>query len=122
MSKRKFKKGAPVKNFNELFEHDYFIAMGKTLCAGFVQSWQIRMARNIIETKGIFIAERLTNEEFYAEKTDNQISEMLEDRLCDFCPLPDYLKGVHCYGGEPVMCNGSYCDKALKAWKEDYVE
>jgi hypothetical protein len=35
--------------------------------------------------------------------------EELEERLCDYCPLEDCQKGVHCYGGEPVMCIDSGC-------------
>lgn len=122
MSKRKFKKGAIVTSLDELFEHDYFIAGGKTFCAGWCRSWQLQMARNFIKVRTLFVAERLTNEEFYAGKTDEQLRNMLEERLCDYCPLPDDLKGVHCYGGEPVMCEGSHCGEALEYWKEEYVE
>lgn len=80
------------------------------------------MANDLIKEGRLFVAERLTNAESYASKTDQQIKEMLEERLCNFCPLQDELKGVHCYGGEMVMCEGSHCDEALEAWKEEYIE
>lgn len=101
MSKRKFKKGKQVSSLDELFEHQHFVVQygprspERTVHAGFILSWQVRMAQ-------LFIG---------------------EETLCDlYCPLPDYLKGVHCYGGEPVMCEGSHCDKALEAWKEEFAE
>lgn len=123
MSKRKFKKGAPVTSLDELFKHDHFIAGGKTFCAGWCRSWQMQMAQNFIKHGSLFVAERLTNEEFYAGKSDEQLAAIVgEEQLCDYCPIPDELKGVHCYGGEPVMCEGSRCDEALEAWKEEYVE
>lgn len=31
-------------------------------------------------------------------------------------------KEPHCYGGQPVMCEGSHCDEAIERWKEEYVE
>lgn len=123
MSKRKYKKGALVKSLDELFLHEYFIVNGKTRHRGWVQSWQLGLARKYIERGAVYVAVRLTNGEFYSEKTDNDIQSMLDTDLCDvYCPLPDNLKGVHCYGGEPIMCEGSHCDKAIEAWKEEEVD
>jgi len=48
--------------------------------------------------------------------------EELEEELCEHCPLPSELRGVHCYGGEPIMCEGSHCDEAYENYKEDYDE
>jgi len=42
--------------------------------------------------------------------------------LCDFCPLPEEAKGVRCYGGEPVMCEGINCEEAYKTYLEDEDE
>ena len=49
-------------------------------------------------------------------KTFEEISG--EDELCCNCPLPEESQGVHCYGGEPVMCEGRCCKEAY----ENYVE
>ena len=32
----------------------------------------------------------------------------LDEELCSYCPLPEESQGVHCYGGLPVMCEGSH--------------
>lgn len=123
MSKRKFKKGAPVTSLDELFKHDYFIAGGKTLCAGWCRSWQVKMAHDFIKHGSVFVAERLTNEEFYAGKTDDQLEEMLGEELCEFCPMPESQQGVRNYGNGPVFCHESgACEEALAEWKEEYVE
>jgi len=45
--------------------------------------------------------------------------ELGED-LCDYCPLEEHLKGVYCYGGEPVFCYGINCEKAYKYYCEQY--
>jgi hypothetical protein len=60
----------------------------------------------------------MTNREKYFNRTSDELIEMLEDRLCPYCPLPDELKGVHCYGGQPVYCEGSHCQEALEHWLE----
>ena len=44
--------------------------------------------------------------------------EDLNEKLCDYCPLPEHAKGTHCYGGQPVMCEGSRCDDAF----EEYLD
>lgn len=123
MSKKKFKKGAPVTSLDDFMKHPYFIVNGKTFCAGWCRGWQLNTAMRYAKSGEAFIAERLTNEEFYAGKSDEQLAAIVgEEQLCDYCPIPDELKGVHCYGGEPVMCEGSRCDEALDRWKEEYVE
>jgi len=43
----------------------------------------------------------------------------MEDKLCDYCPLPDESKGTHCYGGNPVMCEGACCKEAYENYLED---
>lgn len=48
--------------------------------------------------------------------------EDLGELLCDYCPLPDSAKGVHCYGGEPVMCEGSHCEEAYHNYLEEVEE
>jgi len=49
--------------------------------------------------------------------------EELGEELCDYCPLPEELKGVHNYGGLPTMCcdNGP-CDEAYENYLEELKE
>ena len=123
MSKRKFKKGRKVETLDDFIRNEWFIVCGKTYHSGWCRSWSIQLALRYINRGVAFIAERLTNEEYYSGKTDEQLVEIIgEERLCNFCPLPEEQKGVHCYGGNPVMCEGTHCDKALSVWKEEYVE
>lgn len=124
MSKRKFKRGILITSLDELFKHEYFFhtRTNKTFHFGWCLSWPVRMAHQIIEQKQLFVAVRLTNGEYYAHKSDEQIEQMLGDKLCDFCPLSDGLKGVHCYGGQPVMCEGAYCKGAVENWRREDVE
>lgn len=122
MSKRKYKRGKQIRSLDEFFQHRMFIVNGKTFCAGWCRGWQLGLAQNYIRRGVAFVAVPLTNEEYYAGKTDEQIKDMLEERLCEFCSLPEEAKGVHCYGGQPVMCEGARCGDAIAAWKEEYVE
>jgi hypothetical protein len=41
-----------------------------------------------------------------------------KEKLCDFCPLDENEKGVRCYGGSIVMCEGSQCDTAYEVYCE----
>lgn len=126
MKKRKFKKGPQVVSVAEIPEHDWFIVKAgtwdRTMHREVLRSWTIRTCEQFIDHGMIFIAQRLTNGEFYGGMSDEQIRGMLEDRMCDYCPLPDELKGAHCYGGAPVMCEGTHCAEAIAAWKEEFVE
>ena len=126
MKKRKFKKGPQVVSVAEIPEHDWFIVKAgtwdRTMHREMLRSWTIRTCEQFIDHGMIFIAQRLTNGEIYEGMSDEQIRGMLEDRMCDYCPLPDELKGAHCYGDAPVMCEGTHCAEAIAAWKEEFVE
>ena len=126
MKKRKFKKGPQVVSVAEIPEHDWFIVKAgtwdRTMHREMLRSWTIRTCEQFIDHGMIFIAQRLTNGEFYEGMSDEQIRGMLEDRMCDYCPLPDELKGAHCYEDAPVMCEGTHCAEAIAAWKEEFVE
>lgn len=126
MKKRKFKKGPQVVSVAEIPEHDWFIVKAgtwdRTMHREMLRSWTIRTCEQFIDHGMIFIAQWLTNGEFYGGMSDEQIRGMLEDRMCDYCPLPDELKGAHCYGDAPVMCEGTHCAEAIAAWKEEFVE
>ena len=101
MNKRKFKKGAQIVSVAEFLEHEWFIVNGKTYHRGWCMSWTLKLAQVYVDRGVAYIAKRITNGEYYSSKTDEELQGMLDERLCDFCPLPDELKGVHCYGGEP---------------------
>lgn len=124
--KRKFKRGNQVVSIAEIPEHDWFIVLlgrnSKTMHREVLRSWSIRTCEQFIDHGMVFIAQRLTNGEFYEGMSDDKIRDMLEDNLCDYCPLPDEQKGAHCYGGQPVMCEGTHCDEAIAMWKEGLVE
>jgi len=128
MSKRKYRKGKVVTSLDTLFEHQYFIVRygggthEKTHQASWLRAWQTQMAHNFIKQGAVFVADLLTNGEYYSNKTDDQLADMLDDNLCNYCPLPDGSKGVHCYGGHPVMCEGCCCGDALERWKEEEIE
>lgn len=123
MSRKKFKKGPQVVSVAEFLEHEWFIVNGKTYHMGWCISWPIKLAQVYIDRGVVYIAERINNGEYYSGKSDDEIQDMLGTYLCDcYCPLPEQLRGVHCYGGEPVMCEGSRCDKAIEMWKEEEVE
>lgn len=122
MKKRKFKKGSQVVSVAEIPEHDWFIVRGKTTHREVLRSWSIRTCEQFIDHGTIFIAQRLTNGEFYEGMSDEEIMEMLEENMCNYCPLPDELKGAHCYGGQPVMCEGTHCGEAIARWKDEQVE
>ncbi len=130
MSKRKFKKGKLVTSIDELFEHQNFIVQyggftspERTVHFGFVQSWQVSMANLFVRGKRVWVAERLTNGEFYSNMTDKEIVDKFDEGLCAYCPLPEDRRGVHNFGGQPWYCaeSGS-CKEALEAWKEAPVE
>lgn len=127
MSKRKFKKGAQVLSVAELLEHDWFIVhfgprTVKTLHKSFIGSWQLLMCERFVDAGQVYIAERLTNGEYYPNLSDKEIQERLDEGLCDYCPLPEELHGMHLGPNGPYGCEGSRCDKAIEAWKEEYVE
>lgn len=49
--------------------------------------------------------------------------EELGEELCNYCPLEENQKGVHCYGDEPVMCfDSGCCEKAYTSYLEDFEE
>ena len=49
--------------------------------------------------------------------------EQLGDILCTYCQLPEENKGVHCYGGEPVMCEDyGCCPEAYESYLEEFKE
>lgn len=49
--------------------------------------------------------------------------EELGEELCNYCSLEESQRGVHCYGGEPVMCwESGDCAKAYEAYIEQFDE
>lgn len=112
MSKRKFRKGDIVKSLDDFLKHEYFIVNGKTFCAGWCRSWPITLAQEYIRRGLAYVAVRLTNGEYHANMTDEQIKDMLDVELCAYCPLDDKRN-----------CDGICCNEAIDAWKEEgYVQ
>ncbi len=62
----------------------------------------------------------MTVDDVKREGIDNTVPSWDDEFLCNYCPLDEKLKGVHCYGGEPSMCDGCRCDEAYAAWVEEY--
>lgn len=130
MSKRKFKKGKLVTSIDEFFEHQNFIVQyggftspERTVHFEFAQSWSVRTANLFIRAKRVWVAERLTNGEFYSNMSDGDITDKFGEELCAYCPIQEDQRGVHNYGGQPWYCADSgSCEEALEAWKEAPVE
>lgn len=113
MNKRKFKKGQQIVSVAEFLEHEWFIVNGKTYHKGWCMSWSLKLAQLYVDRGVAYIAERLTNGEYYAGKTDDQLQEMLDTELCNYCEGKRKVIG---------SCDGAYCGEAIKVWKEEEVE
>ena len=116
-TKRKFRIGALVKSTDELFEHDYFMlrqgSKWKTVHNAFVRSWQVQFCFQQIQRSYLRVAERLTNAEYYAGMTDDELLDMLETEVCEFCEGKKTVIG---------SCEGQWCEQALASWKEAEVK
>lgn len=116
-TKRKFRVGTPVRQLDELTQHEYFmIRLGskwKTVHNGFVRSWQLNFCWEMISKRNIRVAERLTNAEYYDNLEDDELMDMLETDLCEYCEENGSVIG---------SCEGRWCDAALDKWKEDLVK
>lgn len=121
MSKRKFKKGALITSLDEYYEHDYFIVRGELQHAGWCRSWQMALAKHYIEKNNVFVAVRLTNEEYYEGKTNEEMMDIVGN-LCEYCPLPESARGVHSAPSGYSACEGSRCSDAFENWLEHEVE
>lgn len=116
--KRKYKQGDRVDSVAELLEHDWFIVhcghrTTKTMHKAVLLEWKLRTCQQAIDSGRIFIAVKLTNGEYYEGMTDDQIVDMLETDLCEYC---EGRKGV------VGQCDGKFCDEAIKVWKGAYVK
>lgn len=49
-------------------------------------------------------------------------AEELGEELCSFCPLDEGARGVKCYGGSIVMCEGSRCSEAYDNYLDQLEE
>lgn len=116
-SKRKYKQGDRVDSVAELLEHDWFIVRfgsdTKTMHKAVLWEWRLRLCQQAIDGGRIFIAVKLTNGEYYEGMTDEQIADMLETDLCEYCEGRKAIVG---------QCDGKFCGEAIEAWKEAYVK
>lgn len=116
-SRRKFRIGPAIRNLEEVFQHDYFMlktnGQWKTVHKAFVRSWQMQFCFQHIQRGYLRVAERLTNAEYYDGMTDDELLDMLETDICEFCEGKQTVIG---------SCDGAWCDQALAAWKEAEVK
>lgn len=116
-SRRKFRVGPVVHSFEELFQHDYFMlrqgSKWKTVHNAFVRSWQVQFCFQQIQRSYLRVAERLTNAEYYAGMTDDELLDMLETEVCEFCEGKKTVIG---------SCEGQWREQALASWKEADVK
>lgn len=116
--KRKYKQGDRVDSVAELLEHDWFIVhfgprTTKTMHKAVLWEWKLKTCQQAIDSGRVFIAVKFTNGEYYGDMTDDQIVDMLETDLCEYC---EGRKGV------VGQCDGKFCDEAIEAWKGAYVK
>ena len=116
--KRKYKQGDRVDSVAELLEHDWFIVRfgprtTKTMHKAVLGEWKLKLCQQFVDGGRIFIAVKLTNAEYYGDMTDDQIVDILETDLCEYC---EGRKGV------AGQCDGEFCDEAIEAWKGAYVK
>lgn len=116
-AKRKFKQGDQVVSAAELLEHDwFFVHFGsnvKTVHKAVLWEWKLRLCQKFIDHGWIFIAERLTNGEYHKGKSDDELLDMLETDVCEYCEGKKNVIG---------SCEGRWCDEALETWKEALVK
>lgn len=116
--KRKYKQGDRVDSVAELLEHDWFIVRfgprtTKTMHKAVLGEWKLKLCQQFVDGGRVFVAVKLTNGEYYGDMTDDQIVDMLETDLCEYC---EGRKGV------VGQCDGEFCDEAIEAWKGAYVK
>ena len=49
--------------------------------------------------------------------------DALDEELCEYCTILEEHRGVHCYGGEPVMCvDSGECEVAYARYLEEFID
>lgn len=81
------------------------------------------VARIFLRVKRVSVerVQEITVKDAAMEGIDCLIPDENSEELCNYCPLDDEHKGVHCYGGAPVMCEGRFCPDAMEIWEEDFI-
>lgn len=64
----------------------------------------------------------ITISQMTSEGIDNTMPSTDCEELCNYCPIPNESKGVHCYGGNPVMCEGRCCSEAFEIWVNIFTD
>jgi hypothetical protein len=117
--RRKFKQGEQITSVAQILEHDWFIVhfgpvTAKTVNREVLKSWQLRTCEMFVDRGSVYIAERMTNGEYYEGKTDEELIEMLGMKLCnEYCAYIRHRLG---------SCEVIGCDKALQEWKKELVK
>lgn len=75
--------------------------------------WNQRLNSREGAAEELGVAERLTNAEYYDHLEDDELMNMLETDLCEYCEEKGSVIGA---------CEGRWCDAALAKWKEDLVK
>lgn len=116
MSKKKLKQGKLITSLDELAQCEWVFIHGKPFHRGWVSSWQFRMAAGYVNGRHARVGVRLTNGEYYAHLSDEQIRERFGEELHEICPWK------HSGRSSTSICEGRYCDEALDCWKEEPVK
>ena len=114
MRRKKLRQGAMITSLDQLARCDWIIVHGKPYNRGWVQSWQLRMAKGYVDSGRAYEGIRLTNGQYYPTLTDEQIKSRFCDELrrhspCANCELHNDCREPHCW-------------KAIEAWKEAEVK
>ena len=78
--------------------------------------------KNLSKVPSGLEVEKITNRDVYGNLSLSELHDQFGEELCENCPLPESAKGVHCYGGAPVMCEGSHCSEAVDIWFDEQVD
>ena len=116
MGKKKLKKGCPIATLDHMYKCEWVIIHDKPYNRGWVMSWQFRVAGNYVEHGIAFEGVRLTNGEYFANLTDDEIKERFGEDLHILCPWREIRLGAN------ALCEGEYCDEAIENWKGEAVK
>ena len=98
-----------ITTLDQLARCEWVIIHGKPYNRGWIQSWQLRMAKMYVDNGQAYEGIRLTNGQYYPNITNEQIFERFYDDLKQYRPCDDCMISN--------KCNEPNCWKAIMAWK-----